>query len=161
MFNPASRPLRVVAGAALAGGLVLGVTACAPSTTDLYYAASDGTRVTLDEGTVEVINLMILTSGEGGTAHVHGAIKNHTTDDNVASLVSEDGALNLQVELSSQQTVNLSNDDVAGTEIADFPAKPGSTLDVQLSDAAGNAKVVHVPVLDGTLPEYQDHAPTE
>lgn len=159
--NFAHRPVRAVATALVAGGLVLGTAACAPSTTDIYYGASDGTRVTLEAETLEVINLMILSSGEGGQAVVHGAVHNTTAStDDVATLKSEDGAVNLTVPVAAGATVNLSTDNVAGTEIATLSAQPGSTLSVQFSDQAGNTVELHVPVLDASLPEYKDYIPS-
>lgn len=154
-----SRPARAVASALLAGGLVLGTAACAPSTTDLYYGASDGTRATLDAGTLEVINLMILTAGEGKTAEIHGGLHNQTGTDDVANIVSVDGSLNLTVPVSAQDTVNFSTDDVAGAELSAFPAKPGTNVEATFTDQAGNTKTIFIPVLDGTLPEYKDYAP--
>jgi hypothetical protein len=160
MFSPlASRPARFAAAALVAGGLVLGTAACTPNTTDLYYGASDGTRVALEANTLEVINLMILTSGEGGVAEVHGAVHNKTTNDEVARIVGADGELDLSIPLSSRETVNFSTDEVDATTIGRFSAKPGSSYSATLTDQAGNSIELHIPVLDGTLPEYQDSAP--
>ncbi|WP_435298565.1 hypothetical protein [Timonella sp. A28] len=156
----ASRSLRAVAGAFVAGGLVFGTAACAPSTTDLYYAASDGTRATLDSKTLEVINLMVLTSGEDGKAVLLGAVHNKTEEDNVAQLSADDGSINLTIPLAGEETINLYTDEDKQVTFSGFSPKPGSTIDVTFSDNAGSSKVVHVPVFDGTLPEYKDFAPT-
>lgn len=151
------RSARTISSALLAGGLALGVAACAPATTDLFYAASDGTRVQLESGTLEAVNLMVI-SGPSGDAQLVGALVNKTNADQTATLVAEDGSINIQVDLSAHKTLNFFTEGTDGAALSNFTAAPGSTLSVQLTDGAGDTAELHVPIMDGSLPEYSEYS---
>lgn len=152
-----SRPLRAVAGIVVAGGLALGLSACSPATNH-YYGASDGTRVALPGNSLEVINLMILTSDSGDAVMV-GAVHNRSNEDNSASIVSTDGSINKQFPVVAGGTTNLFTDGAPVT-FTGFAPKAGSTVDATFSDAQGDTTTIHIPVFDGDLPEYKDYLPT-
>src|SRR5690606_961128 len=72
-----ARPARttLVAAGAAAGALLLG--ACAPITTQLPYAPSDGSRVDFDDAAgLRGLNLMVLTAAEGEPGALLGALAN-------------------------------------------------------------------------------------
>jgi len=154
----ASRPARVVASLAIAGGLTLGLSACSQVTTDIYYAPSDGTRVTLPTNTLEVINLMILTS-DNGNAVLVGAIHNRTTESNTATITATDGSIDKSFTVDGGATLNLYKDGEPVT-LTGFTAKAGSAVEATFSDAQGTSQTIHIPVFDGDLPEYQEYLPT-
>ena len=154
-----SRPLRALTAAVVAGGIALGVSACSQPTTDLFYAPSDGTRVQLESGSMEVVNLMFLRSADKDEAHLVGAVVNKGSEDNVASLVSEDGTLNTQIPVLAYGTTNLFTDLDQPALVENFTAPAGSNVTVTFSDQQGTSAQIHIPVLDGSLPEYAQYVP--
>lgn len=155
MFSPVrvSRPVRAVLATVLAGGLAFGASACATSTTDRFYAPSDGVRERLDSG-IEVQNLMFLSNGDGAEAVVGGAIKNFSDQDGAVRLSGPDSSFELIFEISAGDLLNFTADNVGTVSIESLDAKPGSTVATTFEDSQGNATVLNIPVLDGTLDEY-------
>ncbi|WP_313276715.1 hypothetical protein [Timonella senegalensis] len=152
-----SRPLRAVAGIVVAGGLALGLSACSPATNH-YYAASDGTRVALPSNSLEVVNLMILTS-DSGKAVMVGAVHSNSAEDNTATIAATDGSVNVTVDVPANDTVNLYTDG-SPVEFTNFAPKAGSTVEAAFSDTQGDTATIFIPVFDGDLPEYKDYLPT-
>ncbi|KGM02393.1 hypothetical protein [Cellulomonas cellasea] len=150
--------LSATVAVALVGAGLAGCSATNPITTQEPYAPSDGVRVGLGDLTAE--NLLVLTSGEGEPASLHGAVRNRGGEDLEVTFTLEDGTEVGTVEVAAGDGVLLGGTD--GEQLL-FTATdvPGSTTDLAISTAAGGAETVPVPVLDGTLPEYADEVPTE
>lgn len=142
-----------IAAAVLGVGLVLGGCAVAnPITTQFSYAPSDGVRVQAADG-VSVENLLVLTEGEGKPGHLLGAVVNHTTQDVRVTLTVGQGSA-IPVRVPAEGEVNLT-DQKATTSSVSVP--PGATVPATVS-ADGTGEIsVEVPVLDGTIPPYDEY----
>lgn len=133
--------------------LALALSAFSPITTDEPYAASDGIRAQV--GDLEVLNLMIVTEGDGGSGRLLGAASSSSGEPDVLTIAAEDGSIDIPVQLDAGQTVNFSAEDDR-EDIERVSAAAGTNLLVTLTDGSGASVEVHVPVLDGTLAEYAD-----
>lgn len=91
-----SSPIRVGVTGALAAALVFGASACASTQTQHYYGASDGTRITLDSGTIEVVNLMVVVDDDN-TGYLLGAVHNDSRGAETATLTAADSGLSLKL----------------------------------------------------------------
>jgi hypothetical protein len=142
-----------IAAAVLGVGLVLGGCAVGnPITTQYSYAPSDGVRVQAADG-VSVENLMVLTEGEGQPGHLLGAVVNHTTQDVRVSLTVGQGSA-VPVHVPAEGEVNLADQKVTTSSVS---VPPGATVPGTVS-ADGTGEIsVEVPVLDGTLPAYDQY----
>ncbi|MFH5824936.1 hypothetical protein [Georgenia sp. AZ-5] len=142
----------VIAAAVLVAGLT-GCSVANPITTQIPYAPSDGIRVSVTNG-VSVENLMILTEGEGEPAHLLGAVANNSTEPISITFALGDSGQPIPVRAGSGDTVNFTG---AGISTATGEGAPGSTLPATVSaDGVGDIEV-EVPVLDGTLPPYDEY----
>ncbi|WP_127126544.1 hypothetical protein [Georgenia sp. SYP-B2076] len=143
----------LIAAAALGASLVLaGCSVANPITTQGAYAASDGVRAELGGVTVE--NLLILTEGEGETGHVLGSIVNHTTEPVQVTLTLGENGGSIPFRLPAEGTVNLTDEGTA-LESVDVPA--GAVLPGSISTSGAGSVSVPVPVLDGTIPPYDEY----
>lgn len=144
--------LRTSAGLVLAA---LALSSCAwasPDSTNISYAPSDGIRVELnDAGTVRVENLMVLTAGEGEDAQLFGAVVNDTSEP-VTVTIEAAGAKN-EIDADPASVVRLEEE--TDTFTGDVP--PGATTVITLTHMG--AFTAHAPVLDGTIPPYDQYLP--
>ncbi|UNX55270.1 hypothetical protein MF406_03065 [Georgenia sp. TF02-10] len=144
---------RLLAAACLGVAATLGgCSASNPITTQYSYAPSDGVRVGLTEE-VRVENLLVLTEGEGAPAHVLGAVVNHSGEDAEVSLRFGEAGAEVPVRVGADETVRLSEEGVT----VDVEAVPGSMLPATVGASGVGGTEVQVPVLDGTLPEYEHY----
>lgn len=154
-----SLPYRlVVAGVvALAGAALAGCSATNPITTAKAYSPSDGVRAAVGDVTAE--NLLVLTSAQGATAALQGALTNRGTTAVTVSLSSETGSIGT-VTLGADATVLLGG--ANGTALTFTSANAPGALDaLTLATGPGGSISVAVPVLDGTLAEYATLVPTD
>ncbi|KAE8762565.1 hypothetical protein [Georgenia thermotolerans] len=151
-----ARTIRRTAIAATTLGVALvlgGCTATNPITTQYSYAPSDGVLVQVGDG-VSVENLMVLTEGEGQPGHVLGAVVNRSTEDVRVSLQIGDGGATVPLRVPAKGTVNFTNDKITTPSVG---IAPGGVLPATVSaDNAGNVSV-DIPVLDGTIPPYDEY----
>lgn len=149
----------VVVAAALAA-----ISGCAPVQTLMQYNPSDGIRVDLGEGVV-INNLMILTDENGAPGLVLGGITNGGTSDTRVTLQTE--AAEATVDVAANETVLLqpttptdeAAEDSQQVVLDPVTAPPGGTLPVQVSTPQAGSAQVSVPVLDGTIPPYEEYLP--
>jgi len=153
---------RIASAVALAAALALGATGCsliASQGTLKPYAPSDGVDVTV-EG-VDIRNIMLVADESGENFNiVFGAVNRTGAPQSVViNFVGEGGrSASAEVELPEGST-RFGNPD--GPEAPVLVALPGvavgSTVEAYFQ-AGGAPEVQHlVPVLDGTLAEYQDY----
>lgn len=139
-------------------GLTVALAGCSATnaiTTDRNYDPSDGLGIVLGE--VELTNVLVLTAAEGEAGTVLGAATNRGTNPVDLSIGLGDGA-DTVVALPAGGTVTLGPDaETVGLE--SVPAPPGALVTLYLETAAGGSVTLDVPVLDGTLPEYEDLVP--
>jgi hypothetical protein len=150
-----ARPAVVAAGAAAASVLLLG--ACAPVTTELGYAPSDGTRVDFADVDARGLNLMVLAAAEGTEGALFGALDNSSAEDMTFTLTAT-GSAPVTVTVPAQETVYLGTEDGEQVALDAVAAGPGSNLQATLT--AGDAtEEFYLPVFDSTLPEYAPYVP--
>lgn len=153
-----SRPRHAVvtatASAVAAGLLLTGCSATNPITTMNNYEASDG--VGADLGDLSLVNLIVLSGGEGKPGTVVGAVTNDGDATRVELVV--DGQQAGSFRVASGSTVLLGTEDGEQVEVDEVAEPAGAFVDVTVTSGAGSTTVA-VPVLDGTLPEYSEYAP--
>jgi hypothetical protein len=144
---------RLAALIALGGTLTLaGCSVASPITTAQPYAPSDGIRVAVTDD-VSVENLMILTEGEGEPGHLLGAVVNRSSEDVEISFSFEGGSASVPVRVDAGDYVNFTD---AGITTQSVDAAPGSTISTTVSDPTVGDFQAEVPVLDGTIPPYDE-----
>lgn len=173
--RPRRLPLRLpVRAAVVAAGLatslvVAGCSATNPIQTEDQYDPSDGVSITL--GDVRALNLLVVTAGEGEPGVLHGALTNQGDDDasvTVTFQTSGDDATATPtadpttVAVPAGATVLLSGADGAqdgdrtvAVDITSTPAAPGDVTTIGLTSDLAGSEQLQVPVLDGTLPQYE------
>ncbi|MDN4477489.1 hypothetical protein QQX10_08275 [Demequina sp. SYSU T00039] len=142
-----------IAAAAVVSAVLAGCSAVNPITTQMQYDASDG--ISLEIGDVTAYNLLVLTPGEGETGVLIGTLENAGTED-VAVSASIDGTAITTVDVPAGATVKLGGDDGETAVTGTVPVLPGLLTEVVFQTDAEGQVAEDVPVLDGTLPEY-DH----
>ncbi|MFN3865620.1 MAG: hypothetical protein ACK4MD_02780 [Demequina sp.] len=142
----------VPAGAIAVAALVLaGCSYVNPITTQQNYAASDG--VQMIGGDFDALNLMVITAGQGEPAVLLGALHNPSADD-IEVEISFDAQTATSVSVPGGSTVQLTPLD--GVEVTGTaPVMPGLLVEVGFATGANGFFTTEVPVLDGTLSEYQ------
>ena len=157
-MNRGQRGKLAMAAAALSVGL-LALTGCGyinAQQTSEQYAASDGTRS--DVGPLELRNMLIVAAGENQPGRVIGAVYNSSSEDVKVTLSGAEGA---QTEISvKKNSYTLLNDSTDPAILSTAGGKPGSLVDIKVTEDGTNVnKTVKVPVVDGTLKEYQAYLP--
>lgn len=153
---PRTARIRLVAlgvGAAAVTALAGGCAVMNPITTAHPYAPSDGIRVPLNQALV-VENLMVLTDGDGTSGHILGAVVNRSNEPAEVSLTIGEGGSPIPVRIDAQDEVNLTN---AGITAESLEAEPGAVVPSVVSSESSGDMTVQVPVLDGTIPPYDDY----
>ena len=146
---------RLLAASVLGAALSLaGCTFTNPIETLQPYSPSDGTRLTLADG-IHLENVLILSEGEGEEGHVLGAAVNSTAEP-VEITISVDGETEFVVLVAPDEMLNLSDDELL---VASTPARPGAMVETTVSTPQHGAMPLPVPVLDGTLSQYDEHVP--
>lgn len=140
--------------AALALGATLSLTGCslaANITTSNNYDASDG--VGLDVAEISAKNLLLVTDAANAPAVLVGTLYNTGTDAttvtiNVAGTVDD-------VVVPAHGSVTLGVGEGEHEFVTTSPVAPGALTTVSLQPASVAAVSEPLPVLDGTLAEYQ------
>ena len=131
--------------------LLAGCSVINPITTTQGYEASDGMSVEIGED-AKGVNLLLVTSGMGEPAILTGSIYNEAWEDLEVS-ISVDGETFTDVNVPARGTAVIGPDDAVVTGPA--TAAPGFLAQVLLNSDATGQFATPVPVVDGTLPEYQ------
>lgn len=160
-----SRPVaslapRLVAAVALSAAVVLGTTGCTFMThqaTTIEYPASDGVNVATTGGDVVVRNAFIIADEDGTAGNLVAAFINE--GDKSATLDIDVAGEQLSFRVPAGERVSLGADEEP-LLIENLGVKPGATVEVLFVSGDGDVEPVHVPVLDGTLPEYADLVPS-
>ena len=159
-MSRSARPARLVAAASVLAGALL-LAACSPTITTKPYAPSDGVRVNLTDD-VRGLNLMVVSEGEGRPGAVLGALANGSRED-VDFVLAAEGATPISLTVPAGETVYLNadpeDDQAVDAQIAAVATHAGGDLESTLS-GAGLEEQFFLPVMDGTLPEYEAWLPS-
>ncbi|WP_168626302.1 hypothetical protein [Cryobacterium sp. BB307] len=151
---------RSAASVALASLVLAGTTACTfltPQATLEPYDPSDGFGATI--GNLEVRNAIIV-SEDGQTGNLVVVLANGTDRSMDVKLQWEnaDGdKVDQRVHLNADSIKNLGEDQQV--VLTDIDTQPGALFPVFIQYGSETGKQLNVPVLDGTLPEYQGLLP--
>lgn len=142
----------VSAGAVVAAALALaGCSYVNPITTQDNYAASDGTQLLTED--FEALNLIVVSAGEGEPGALIGRVYNDT-DEEIEFEISFDAETATTVPVPARSSVELTPLD--GVEVpGTSPVMAGLLAEVGFATGANGFHTVLVPVMDGTLAEYQ------
>lgn len=152
---------RIVSSLALAGALALGATGCsliAPQGTTEPYAPSDGIDVTIDN--IAVRNLLLVADSSGENFNVVFTGVNNTTDDAIIRITFVQGSseASADFDLAPGLTSFGNPDGDVPPQLVTIPGlKVGATVDAYFEVAGGGETQYRVPVLDGTLAEYEQY----
>lgn len=161
------RPALALASVLVVPALLAGCSATNPVTTAMNYDASDG--VSASVGDVRLLNLLVASNGDGEPGAVLGAVSNEGEDARVAIAVA--GGEPQAFPVDAGQVVLLGSAATGGEEGAaggqtteeveleavDVPA--GALLELEITTDLGGTRTVSVPVVDGSLPPYEDLVP--
>jgi hypothetical protein len=160
---------RVAVSAILAAGVLLGSSGCAffsPVATQIAYDPSDGTSTTV--GDIKVRNALAITE-DGETVNLVMAVINSGEETAIVRFqygfegsepTSSD--LGIVVPVEAGETISFGNGDEATDAIlTDAGAELGGLMPVFVQYGDETGKTMLVPVLDGSLPGYEDLVPTE
>lgn len=153
---------RRLGAVAVIGASLLGVSACsyiAPQQTTAVYAPSDGAQINL--GDIQLRNILLVTSGRADQpGRMLGAIFNNSKAPVQVTFRGSDGA-QIQITVSPDQPYYLNESNEAS--IMSTVSEPAGALEtVSISQNSGSTPAqadLRVPVLDGTLEEYQKYVP--
>lgn len=149
----ARRLLAVVIAGMLAMTALSGCTPLSPVKTQKSYAASDGVRAQFDDLRVE--NLLLLTAEQGAPAQVFATLVNNSDQDATFTIQLGDEVV-VEQEVAADSQVKLPLEE--GTALqGDF--QPGAMVDGTVTVDTGGSQEVAVPVLDGTIPPYDEYLP--
>lgn len=155
--------IRIASSIALAAALALGATGCsliAPQGTTVPYAPSDGVDVNVAEG-VDVRNILLIEDETGENLNVVFTAMNRTGQEQDLSVkfVAEGGnSATAEFALPAGTTAfGNPEGEFAPVLVTIDGVAAGATVPAYFQ-AAGAPEAEHnVPVLDGTLLEYQDY----
>lgn len=155
-FTVSTSLKRAGAGAALSIAL-LSATGCGyiyTQPTTLHYAASDGVHGTINN--IELRNIMVVSHGKGAQGRLLGTILNKSDQDTAVTFNFTSGAKTVNV-LKGQE-VRLEQD---GNKlmVAHVQPIPGQTLSGTKVSAGNASDTLNIPVMDGTLKEYNPYLP--
>ncbi|MBO1902277.1 DNA modification methylase [Leucobacter weissii] len=156
---------RIASSIALAAGIAFGATGCgliAPQATTYSYAPSDGVEANV--GDIAVRNLLLVASESGESFNVVFTAVNATSAP-VQLRISFVGADEAAVEASADFPVDPGTvrfgdpeGDALLTSLVAIPGiSAGDTVTAYLQIAGTPDVELQVPVLDGTLAEYQPY----
>jgi hypothetical protein len=151
---------RIAASIVLAVGIVMGTAGCnliAPQATLRHYDASDGVggsvgdidvrNAILISDTGKAGNLVVTLVNTGDSAHLVN-IK-HGNSEKVKQVSVKPGAIKVLGGPTDQRVV-----------FNGIKTEPGALYPVYFQYGDETVLRLRVPVLDGSLPEYQDYSPT-
>ncbi|MFJ4171196.1 hypothetical protein ACIPY3_16965 [Paenarthrobacter sp. NPDC089714] len=156
-MNTVQRGKLAMAAAAIGVG-VLSVTGCGfvnAQQTSHQYSASDGVRA--DLGKLQLRNILIVATGENQPGRVIGAVFNQGTSDATLTISGANGSqTEIPVKAGSETYLN---DQADAAILSSAGTQPGGLTPVTIRSGS-DSSTVNVPVVDGTLPEYQKYLPT-
>ena len=152
---------RIASSLVLAAALALGATGCsliAPQGTLEPYAPSDGVDVTIEN--IAVSNLLLIADESGENFNVVFTGVNNTADDAIVRITFVNGSNEASADFNlapGSTSFGNPDSDVAPQLVSIAGLKAGATVEAFFEVAGGGETQYKVPVLDGTLAEYQQY----
>lgn len=155
-MNRVQRGKLAMAAAAIGIGL-LSVTGCGyinAQQTSHQYAASDGVRE--DLGSLQLRNMLIVSTGANNPGRVIGAVFNPSSSDATLTINGAGGSqTSIPVKAKSETYLNENTD---AAILSTSGGNPGSMASVTIKTGS-ESRTVQFPVLDGSLKEYEKYLP--
>lgn len=151
---------RIAASIVLAVGIALGTAGCdliAPQETLRIVTASDGVNGKV--GSVDVRNAMII-SDDGKVGNLVVTLVNQGDTPHLVTIKQGDDIKVGQVSVGAGTLRSIGGPTEKRLTIEHLDTKPGALHKVYFQYGDEPGVQLNVPVLDGSLPEYQDYAPT-
>ena len=155
-----TRTPRLVAIVAVGLTVALGATGCsimAPQATTIEYSASDGVNVPAS-GPLKVRNALIVADENGTAGNFVAAIVNDTDTAQTLSIGIEGRVATVPVP--AHTVLSLGADGAQPLAIPALGVKPGEDVAIAFQSGDGEGVEIHVPVLDGSLPQYAPLLPS-
>jgi len=151
--------VRAAAAAALAALVMMGVAACAPIASLKPYDASDGVSTTV--GQVKVLNALVL-SKSGTDGNLLFSAYNPTGNLIQLNVQYDDGSdrTTVHAALKPDATTDFGYGKKGQFLLSGLDVKPGSLAHIYFQYGDEEGSQLTVPVLDGSLPQYQNLLPT-
>ena len=148
---------RLIASVALAATVVFGAAGCglvAPQATTIQYDPSDGVSATV--GDVHLLNMIVLTEDGTDGNLIFTAVNKGSAHSVSIQFGDDDTTVDVIVDGNTSTVFGGTSDPIT---LNGIDAQPGSliTLFVQYGNETG--KEVLVPVLDGSIPPYEELLP--
>jgi hypothetical protein len=153
---------RIAASVILAVGIALGTAGCnltAPQTTTKHYDASDGVSGTV--GDVDVRNVFIV-SDDGTVGNLVFTLVNNGASAHLVTIQTGAGAnkMDEQVAIDAGKLKPFGGPNQRRVLIQNLNTQPGALYPVYFQYADKTGVRLLAPVLDSSMPEYADYAPT-
>lgn len=146
------------AAAAIVGVAILGLLAgcdlIAPQDTKYIQETADG--VNGDIGAIFIGNAVLLTSDPSGTTGLVATLVNQGESNEDVRISTDSGTETVTVKPA--ESVQLGTPGGRSVTFEGLGAKPGSLAFVTF-ETSTETETLNVPVLDGSLPQYQDLVP--
>ncbi|MDP9906309.1 hypothetical protein J2S90_003288 [Arthrobacter bambusae] len=156
-MNRVQRGKLAMAAAAISIGL-LSVTGCGyinPQQTNEQYSPSDGVRE--DLGSLQLRNMLIVSTDANKPGRVIGAVFNTSSSDATLTISGAGGSqATIPVKAKSQTYLNENTDPAI---LSTSGGAPGSMVSVTIKTGS-DSRTVQFPVLDASLKEYSKYLPT-
>ncbi|WP_426625622.1 hypothetical protein ACPPVW_06075 [Leifsonia sp. McL0607] len=135
-------------------GLLSGCDLLAPQETKNISETADG--VNGDIGAIFIGNAVLLTSDPSGTTSLVATLVNEGESNEDVRISTESGTETVTVKPA--ESVQVGTSDGQSVTFEGLGAKPGSLAFVTF-ETSTETETLNVPVLDGSLPQYQDLVP--
>lgn len=149
---------RAAAAIALAAGVALGTAGCTfltPIATLNQYNPSDGVNTSV--GAIDVRNMVGIINEDGSAINLLVTFNNTSADDITLSVQFDSGGQRTTETFTvpGSNALQLGVDDEQSILVLDPGVKAGDLLEVYVQYGDVPGKTILVPVLDGTLAEYE------
>lgn len=154
-----TRTVASIAAGALAAVALAGCSLFMTPQTQFRYDPSDGVRASV--GDVRLLNLMVFTE-DGEDGNLSATAVNDGTEDVELTLQYDAGGekVDIEVEIPAGEEIILGSGERGQLFLAGIDTPAGSLLAIYVQYADRPGVQVHVPVLDGSLEQYENLLPT-
>ncbi|MES1169184.1 MAG: hypothetical protein ABUL47_00685 [Leifsonia sp.] len=151
--------VRAGVAAAIAALVLLAVAACAPIASLKHYDPSDGVSTTV--GQVKVLNALVLTKSGAYGNLLFSAYNPTDSEIRLNVQYGDDGnRTTVHATLKPDTTTDFGYGKHGQFLLSGLDTKPGSLTHIYFQYGDEEGSQITVPVLDGSLPQYQNLLPT-